>query len=165
MESTKQPIEEITINQEAINEIHQSYEELYQQKIILFCTLCNCFPNLSWKAKKNFNEEVNPMFQDSFITGIHTPRGLVTYYVKQKYWDLFQISELERSPIYEYYAEQEGLQRILSLTNPNFALIEQQEEIDISPTLALLKIRNKLQFQQEVQEQKRIDEARSRWYK
>ncbi len=164
METMNQPIEETTINQEAINEIHQSYEELYQQKIILFCTLCNCFSNLSWKSRKNFNEETEPMYQDSFIAGIHTPKGEIVYYVKQKYWDLFQITELERAPIYEYYTEQERLERILSLTNKNQP-IDEPEEIEISPTLALLQIRNKLQFEQEVMEQKRIDEIRNRWFK
>ena len=54
-----------------------SKSELYRHRIVLFCTLCNLLPEISWKSKKHFDEENDPMFNDSFIAGINTQKGLL----------------------------------------------------------------------------------------
>ena len=56
------------------------------------------------------------MFGGNFIAGINTPEGVVTYHIKLKYWDLFEVLELERAPKYDNYSSNEVLQRIQSLT-------------------------------------------------
>ena len=48
----------------------------------MFCTICNCFPNLFWKSRKHFDEENDPMFNGDFIAGINTPEGIATYHIK-----------------------------------------------------------------------------------
>ena len=56
------------------------------------------------------------MFNDSFIAGINTPKGIASYHIKLKYWDLFEIQELEHAPKYDFYCSDDVLERIMSLT-------------------------------------------------
>lgn len=104
------------ISTKEISDGHHTFGELYYHRIILFCTLCNLFTNISWKSKKHYDEENDPMFSDSFITGINTPEGITTYHIKMRYWDLFDIPEVERAPKYDNYSSKESLKRVLSLT-------------------------------------------------
>lgn len=100
-----------------ISDGHHTFRELYEQRLVLFCTICNLFPDLSWKSKKHFNNETDPIFDDDFIAGINTLKGVASYHIKLEYWDLFNIPEIERAPEYDFYSNDEVLERILSLTN------------------------------------------------
>lgn len=104
------------ISTKEISDGHHTFGELYEHRIILFCTLCNLLPNISWKSKKHYDEENDPMYEDSFIAGINTPDGIATYHIKLQYWELFEVIELERAPKYDNYGNEEVLQRIKSLT-------------------------------------------------
>ena len=77
--------------------------------------MCNLFPDISWKSRKQYDEENDPMFSGDFIAGINTPEGIATYHIKLQYWDLFNVPELERAPRYDNYSNEEVLKRILSL--------------------------------------------------
>ena len=79
------------ISTKEISDGHHTFGELYRHRIALFCTLCNLLPEISWKSKKHFDEEKDPMFNDNFIAGINTPDGIVTYHIKLKYWEMFSI--------------------------------------------------------------------------
>ena len=78
--------------------------------------ICNLLPEISWKSKKHFDEENDPMFNDSFIAGINTPEGVATYHIKLKYWEMFNIPELERAPKYEQYDSDDVIDRVYSLS-------------------------------------------------
>ena len=106
------------ISVKEISDGHHSFDELYRNRMILFCTLCNCFPDISWKSKKHYNEETDPMFNGDFIAGINTPKGVATYHFKIKYWDLFKVKELDRALPYDDYSNDEVMVRIMSL-GPN----------------------------------------------
>lgn len=95
---------------------HHTFEELYKHRIILFCTLCNLLPEISWKSKKHFDEENDPMFDDSFIAGINTLKGIATYHIKLKYWKMFNVLELERAPKYDAYDSDDVIERVYSLS-------------------------------------------------
>ena len=82
----------------------------------MFCTICNCFPNLSWKSRKYFDEENDQMFNGDFIAGINTPEGIATYHIKLEYWDLFEIPEIDKAPKYDNYTPDDVMNRILSLS-------------------------------------------------
>lgn len=107
------------ISSKDISDTRHTFGELYHDRIILFCTILNLFPDISWKSKKHFDEENDPMFNDSFIAGINTPTGIATYHIKLKYWDLFKIPEIEHAPKYDLYSSNDVLKRILSLTKNN----------------------------------------------
>ena len=57
------------------------------------------------------------MFEDSFIAGINTPEGPATYHIKLKYWEMFDIPEIEHAPRYDGYTPDEVLRRIRSLND------------------------------------------------
>lgn len=99
-----------------ISDGHHTFNELYRHRIVLFCTLCNLLPEISWKSKKHFDEENDPMFNDSFIAGINTLEGVATYHVKLKYWEMFNIPKLERAPKYEQYDSDDVIERVYSLS-------------------------------------------------
>lgn len=109
-----------TISTKEISDGRHTFGDLYKHRIILFCSLCNIFSDISWKSRKHFDEESDPMFNDSFIAGINTPNGVITYHIKLEYWDLFHIPEIERAPKYDYYNDEDIFERVLLLsTNIN----------------------------------------------
>lgn len=105
------------ISTKDIGDGYHTFDELYEQKIVLFSVICNSYPKLSWKSKKHFDEENDPMFNGCFIVGINTPKGVATYHFKLKYWNEFDIPELECAPKYDGYSSDEVLTRIKSLKN------------------------------------------------
>ena len=103
------------ISTKEISDGHHTFGELYRHRVALFCTLCNLLPEISWKSKKHFDEDNDPMFNESFIAGINTPEGIATYHIKLKYWEMFDIPELERAPRYDSYSNEDVIDRVLSL--------------------------------------------------
>ena len=104
------------ISSKEISDGRHTFRELYKQRLIMFCTICNCFPNLSWKSRKHFDEENDPMFNGCFIAGINTSEGIATYHIKLEYWQLFEISEIDRAPKYDNYTPDDVMNRLLSLS-------------------------------------------------
>lgn len=104
-----------SINTKQISDTHHTYEILYKQRLILFSILCNKFSEISWKSKKHFDEENDPMFNGDFIAGINTPKGPATFHIKLKYWDLFNVIELDRAFPYDGSSVGDVMDRLLSL--------------------------------------------------
>ena len=107
------------INTKEVSDTHHTFEKLYEQRVVLFSILCNRFPEISWKSKQHFNEENDPMFNGDFIAGINTPKGQATFHMKLKYWDLFNIQELDRALEYDGYSVDDVIERLLSLNEYN----------------------------------------------
>ena len=107
-------LKEKGISTKNISDGYHTFEELYYQRTILLSIICNTNPNISWKSKKHFDEENDPMFEGCFIIGINTPTGEATYHIKLKYWEMFNIPELERAPKYEQYDSDVVIERVTS---------------------------------------------------
>lgn len=105
-----------TISTKDVSDTHHKFRDLYKQRMILFCVLCRCFPDLSWKSKRHFDEENDPMFNGDFVVGINTPLGVATYHFKLEFWDLFDVKEIDNAPKYDGYTPDDVMERILSLT-------------------------------------------------
>lgn len=103
------------INTKQISDTHHTYEVLYKQRLILFSILCNKFSEIAWKSKKHYDEENDPMFNGDFIAGINTPKGPATFHIKLKYWDLFNVIELDRAFPYDGSSVEDVMDRLLSL--------------------------------------------------
>jgi len=99
------------ISTKEISDGHHTFGELYRHRIALFCTLCNLLSEISWKSKKHFDEEKDPMFNGDFIAGINTPQRPATYHIKLEYWDLFNVIEIERAYPYDGHTSDEDLIR------------------------------------------------------
>lgn len=65
-----------TISSKDISDGHHTFWELYKNRIILFCILCNLFPDISCKSRKHYDEENDPMFSCDFIARINTPEWI-----------------------------------------------------------------------------------------
>lgn len=88
-------------NGENIKEISDgdnTFEDLYKQRMIFFSFLCNSNPELSWKSKSNYDEENDSILEDTFVAGINTPQGPITYHFKLENWDEFKIKEIQNAP-------------------------------------------------------------------
>lgn len=107
------------ISTKDISDVYHTFRQLYNHRTILFALVCNSYPEISWKSKKHFNEEIDPMFNGDFIAGINTPLGPATYHIKLKYWNLFKIPELERAYEYDGHNSDDDLKRLISLITIN----------------------------------------------
>ncbi len=108
-------LKEKGISTKNISDGYHTFEELYYQRTVLLSIICNTNPNISWKSKKHFDEENDPMFEDCFIIGINTPTGEATYHIKLKYWEIFDVPEIEHAPKYAGYSSDEVLKRLQTL--------------------------------------------------
>lgn len=106
-----------------IRDEYHSMSELYFNRLILFSVLCNQNPNISWKSKKH---EDGTMIPDFFIVGISTPEGDYCYHYQLKYWDLFNIKELEKSPHYDGHTSSD-IGRLYSLKNKNMQSLKNEK--------------------------------------
>lgn len=90
-----------------------TFNSLYHQRLILFATLVNAFPTLSWKSRKHHDGEA-PFGGGWFIVGIETPEGPYTYHYEDKDWGLFQCPELETAPEWDGHTDKD-VGRLLQL--------------------------------------------------
>ncbi len=105
------------LNTKKISDKWHTFGQLYAQRTALFSVICNQNKEIAWKSKKHFDEENDPMFNDSFAVGLYTPKGVACYHCKMKDWDLFDVAEIERAPEYDGYTSEEAIERIMSITN------------------------------------------------
>ena len=92
-----------------------TFNSLYHQRLILFATLVNTYPELSWKTKRH-NDGEECFGGGWFLVGINTPEGSYTYHYELKDWDLFQCKEIDKSPKWDGHTEKD-VTRLLSLIN------------------------------------------------
>ncbi len=104
-----------SIKHYSFNYIDNLFGFLYENRQLSFNLICGNYPSLSFKTRKHFDEENDPMFDGCFLAGIYTPLGVVTFHFKLKYFDHFNAPEIERGPRYDNYDIQECLYRLASL--------------------------------------------------
>lgn len=90
-----------------------TFNQLYHQRAILFATIVNYNPSISWKSHKH-EDGKNCFGGGWFIVGIDTPEGQYTYHYEDKYWDLFKCQELPTGKHWDGHTE-EDVTRLLSL--------------------------------------------------
>lgn len=92
---------------------YHTFNELYHHRAVLFSVVCAKFPQLAWKSKRHFDDD---MYEGMFIVGINTPAGPATYhYDLDPYWDMFRVKELENAPRWDGHTPAEAIERIASL--------------------------------------------------
>lgn len=90
-----------------------TFNQLYHQRAILFATIVNSNPSISWKSHKH-EDGKNCFGGGWFIVGIDTPEGQYTYHYEDKYWDLFKCQELPTGKHWDGHTEEDAT-RLLSL--------------------------------------------------
>ena len=102
-----------------------TFNSLYEQRMILFAALVKAYKDKAWKSYRHEDGEL--CFGGGwFIVGIDTPDGAYTYHYEEKYFDLFDCVELERSKHWDGHTEKD-VTRLLSLPS---AQPERQVELD-----------------------------------
>lgn len=97
---------------------YHTFNELYDQRLILSVTLFTTYRNLAWKSK-NHSDGLPCFGGEYFIVGINTPAGPYTYHYKLENWNLFNVRELEKAPEWDGHTAKD-VSRLFSLN-----LIEQ----------------------------------------
>ena len=92
---------------------YHTFNELYYHRAILFSVICNNNKTIAWKSKQHHD---GTMFNNMFIVGMDTPKGQATYhYDITPYWNLFEVKELERAPLWDGHTSDQALERISSI--------------------------------------------------
>lgn len=100
-----------------ISDGYHTFNDLYEQRLVLFAALCNTFSTLAWKSRKHSDGEA--CFDGEwFIVGIDTPQGAYTYHYKNEFWDLFNCEELEVAKEWDGHTDKD-VGRLLSLEPTN----------------------------------------------
>ena len=94
-----------------------TFDELYEHRTVLFASLCNCLQELNAEGKdfafKSWHHDDGTMYDGMFIAGIWTCMGWVTYHCEAKYWDMFDVPELEQTPEWDGASPVNGLFRLV----------------------------------------------------
>lgn len=118
VEQINEEISKLRQNNQSVKEISDGYhtfEDYTDMRNRYFMALCEAYYDLSWKSKKHYDEETDPMFDGDFIAGINTPNGVITQHIKMEYWDELNIKEIDNAPQYDGYTEEDVKTRIKSL--------------------------------------------------
>ena len=94
-----------------ISDGDHTFNELYDQRMILFAVICNTYESKAWKSWKH---EDGTMYDNYFIVGITTPEGDYTYHYHKDCWDTFNIKELPNAPKWDGHTAYD-VDRLLSL--------------------------------------------------
>lgn len=122
IEKQSKEIEELENQRQngTLSDGYHTYNDLYYQRCVLFATICNLNKNISWKSKKHNDGEKCFNSDEWFIVGIDTPKGSYTYHYEIKYWDMFEVQELERGKFWDGHTEKD-VTRLLSLIDNNIS--------------------------------------------
>ena len=89
---------------------YHPFNELYHHRAMLFSVICNTMPERAWKSKQHHD---GTMYDGMFIVGIDTPEGQATYhYDVEPYWDMFDVRELDRAPVFDGHTPDIAIRRI-----------------------------------------------------
>jgi len=106
---------------------NHTFGELYEHRILLYMAWLKSLPkDMAWKSLRhhssNGNEE--PMFKDSFISGLNIPglQGIdqqISYHIPLRYFDICPGKELKQAPVWDQHSSFDVLDRLLEyVANP-----------------------------------------------
>lgn len=106
------------VDMEDVSDGYHTFGSLYHQRAVLFAALVNSYSDVSWKARRHYDQGDGAYcFNDPnwFIVGIDTPEGPYTYHYEMKYWDMFRCKILEKARPFDGHTE-DDVERLLSLS-------------------------------------------------
>lgn len=98
-------------NTQKIHDGYHSFEELYHHRAVLFATICKTYSDKSWKSKLHHD---GTMYDNYFIVGCETVVGQYTYHYDMKYWDMFDVKEIDMAPEWDGHKPEDVI-RLLTL--------------------------------------------------
>lgn len=97
---------------EKMSDGYHTFEDLYEQRLILSAALAKNNPH-AWKSKRHEDGSV-PFGGGWFIMGFDTDEGCYTYHYELKDWDLFQCKELDKGKPWDGHTSKD-VRRLLSI--------------------------------------------------
>lgn len=94
---------------------NHTFNDLYHQRCILFATLVNIFPEISWKTKRHDDGELC-FGGKNFLVCIDTPAGPYSYHYPLEDWDRFNCQEIEKAKPFDGHTDKD-VERLLSLVD------------------------------------------------
>ncbi len=113
-----------------IEDRHYKIGELYELRLLMFKILCSIYYKNAWKTKQHYD---GTMFNDSFLVGITTSIGEATFHFKRDYYYEFEVSELERGPLYNGYEWSNVRDRLNSLESLSNAYNDTNRSVIFNP--------------------------------
>lgn len=98
-------------SKQQISDGYHTFEELYYHRMMLFAVICKTYADFAWKSWLHHD---GTMYDDYFIVGIITPEGDYSYHYHKDHWDLFNVTELDRAPVWDGH-KPEDITRLISL--------------------------------------------------
>lgn len=105
-------------NTSKISDGSHTFGELYHHRAVLFATICNLNPNISWKSYHHSNGD---MIKNFFIVGIDTPEGQFSYHYPLDYWKMFKVEIMDLAPEWDGHRS-DDVGRLLSIINKEDSL-------------------------------------------
>lgn len=93
---------------------YHSFNDLYQQRLILSAALFNAHKKLAWKSRLHADGK-EPFGGGWFIVGIQTPVGQYSYHYENEHWELFDVPEICMAPEWDGHTS-EDVTRLISLS-------------------------------------------------
>lgn len=90
---------------------YHTFDELYHHRAVLFSIICRQNSHRAWKSKLHHD---GTMYENYFIVGITTPEGDYTYHYNMDYWNIFDVPEIEKAPMWDGH-KPEDITRLYSL--------------------------------------------------
>lgn len=88
---------------------YHTMDELYDHRTVLFAIVCRQNKTKAWKSLRHSDG----YFEEGwFIAGLDTPYGQVTYHQKIEYWNMFDVQELPKAPLYDGHTPEQALERL-----------------------------------------------------
>lgn len=94
---------------------NHTFNDLYHQRCMLFATLVNMFPEISWKTKRHDDGELC-FGGKNFLVCIDTPAGPYSYHYPLEDWDRFNCQEIEKAKPFDGHTDKD-VERLLSLVD------------------------------------------------
>lgn len=104
--TSKEPIE--------VRDEYHSMRELYDHRMALNIALFQAWKK-DYECIKSKLHNDGTMFEDYFIVMAQTPVGQISYHYKLDYWDMFDLTELERAFPWDGHTPNDVLERLMKL--------------------------------------------------
>ncbi len=117
------------LSSKLIRDRHYAFWQFYELRTIMLIMISNSVPDLCFKAREHSD---GTMFNNDFILGINTELGLSTYHIKNMYFECFNVKEVDSSPIWDGYTQEDNLNRTKSIILPK-NYIQTEEEVPYIP--------------------------------
>lgn len=100
-----------------VSDGYHTFEELYDHRYALFLALCRMvysdFSGLSGKVWRSTQHADGTMFEDSFVMGIQSSTGDITYHLPTRKWDETHFAEtLPKAPEYDGHTSADIIERL-----------------------------------------------------